>query len=48
MKVKEKSQLIKWLALSLLLGAAARFLEALANTSHPSVSVTHLADLTFG
>jgi hypothetical protein len=30
MKGKEKSQLIKWLALSLLLGAAARFLEALA------------------
>jgi hypothetical protein len=29
MKGKEKSQLIKWLALSLLLGAAARFLEAL-------------------
>jgi hypothetical protein len=29
MEEKEKSQLIKWLTLSLLLGAATRFLEAL-------------------
>ena len=31
MKEKAKSQLIKWLALALLLGAAARLLEALAD-----------------
>ena len=30
MKEKVKSQLIKWLTLALLLGAGARFLEALA------------------
>ena len=30
MRKKEKSQLMNWLALALLLGAAARLLEALA------------------
>jgi hypothetical protein len=32
MEKNEKSQLIKWLTLALLLGTAARFLEALTNT----------------
>jgi hypothetical protein len=31
MEENEKSQLIKWLTLALLLGAAARFLEAVAD-----------------
>ena len=40
MKEKAKSQLVKWLALALLLGAAARLLEALADVIRLLIYVT--------
>ena len=39
-KEKAKSQLIKWLALTLLLGAAARLLEALADILRMFLQIT--------
>ena len=40
MKEKAKSQLIIWLALTLLLGTAARFLEAVADILRLLVQIT--------